>query len=228
MPRVRVTGLPLGSGAERIRELLGRKPHTRYPVIEQDLDHIVGMIDIKDLLRLLLRNEPIGHTARAGLRRCLSFPAAGRFQIFSVWTDADPLSAPPTSTAALLRRGLRIYIEKACRRHLCWTRLDPATVLLATAARHLRVPERSPRPARPGVRHRPRSSARGCLQRQRPGPDAARTPATDWRSTTGRPAPPDVTAVKGRGVEECSGVSGAPAEVASSFTWTNGNRILRD
>ena len=60
VPRVRVTGLPLGSGAERIRELLGRKPHTRYPVIEQDLDHIVGMIHIKDLLRLLLRRETIG------------------------------------------------------------------------------------------------------------------------------------------------------------------------
>jgi CBS domain containing-hemolysin-like protein len=60
VPRVRITGLPLGSSPERIRELLGRAPHTRYPVIEHDLDHIVGMIHIKDLLRLLLRNEPIG------------------------------------------------------------------------------------------------------------------------------------------------------------------------
>ncbi len=60
VPRVRITGLPLGSTPERIRELMGRTPHTRYPVIEHDLDHIVGMIHIKDLLRLLLRNEPIG------------------------------------------------------------------------------------------------------------------------------------------------------------------------
>ena len=60
VPRVRITGLPLGSTPDRIRELLGRAPHTRYPVIEDDLDHIVGMIHIKDLLRLLLRNEPIG------------------------------------------------------------------------------------------------------------------------------------------------------------------------
>ncbi len=29
-------------------------------MFEQDLDHIVGMIHIKDLLRLLLRGEPIG------------------------------------------------------------------------------------------------------------------------------------------------------------------------
>jgi CBS domain containing-hemolysin-like protein len=61
VPRVRITGLPLGSTPDRIRELLVHAPHTRYPVIEHDLDHIIGMIHIKDLLRLLLRNEPIGH-----------------------------------------------------------------------------------------------------------------------------------------------------------------------
>jgi CBS domain containing-hemolysin-like protein len=60
VPRVRITGIPLGTTPEKIRELLGRAPHTRYPVFEQDLDHIVGMIHIKDLLRLLLRNEAVG------------------------------------------------------------------------------------------------------------------------------------------------------------------------
>ena len=60
VPRVRIIGLPLGSPPARILEVLGTAPHTRYPVFEQDLDHIVGMIHIKDLLRLLLRNEPVG------------------------------------------------------------------------------------------------------------------------------------------------------------------------
>jgi CBS domain containing-hemolysin-like protein len=60
VPRVRIIGLPLGTTPGQIRELLGTAPHTRYPVIEHDLDHIVGMIHIKDLLRLLLRNEPVG------------------------------------------------------------------------------------------------------------------------------------------------------------------------
>jgi CBS domain containing-hemolysin-like protein len=59
VPRVRIVGLPLGAGPEKIRELLGASAHTRYPVIEHDLDHIVGMIHIKDLLRLLLRGESI-------------------------------------------------------------------------------------------------------------------------------------------------------------------------
>ena len=60
VPRVRVTGIPVGSSSPRIRELLGRSPHTRYPIVEGDLDHIIGMVHIKDLLRLLRRNESIG------------------------------------------------------------------------------------------------------------------------------------------------------------------------
>jgi CBS domain containing-hemolysin-like protein len=60
VPRVRITGIPLGSMPSDIRALLRTSAHTRYPVIEQDLDHIVGMIHIKDLLRLLLRNESVG------------------------------------------------------------------------------------------------------------------------------------------------------------------------
>jgi CBS domain containing-hemolysin-like protein len=60
VPRVKIIGLPLGSSPADIRELLRQSAHTRYPVIEQDLDHIVGMIHVKDLLRLLLRNESIG------------------------------------------------------------------------------------------------------------------------------------------------------------------------
>jgi CBS domain containing-hemolysin-like protein len=59
VPRVRITGIPVGSRPDQIRELLGRSPHTRYPIVEQDLDHIVGMIHIKDLLRILLRHDAI-------------------------------------------------------------------------------------------------------------------------------------------------------------------------
>jgi CBS domain containing-hemolysin-like protein len=64
VPRVRISGIPLGAGPEEIREILGQAPHTRYPIYERDLDHIVGMIHIKDLLRLLLNNDSIA-TAHA-------------------------------------------------------------------------------------------------------------------------------------------------------------------
>ena len=62
VPRVRVVGIPLGTQPGQIRELLSRNPHTRYPIYERDLDHIIGMVHIKDLLRVLLRDEPIRRT----------------------------------------------------------------------------------------------------------------------------------------------------------------------
>ena len=60
VPRVRISGIPMGMRPEEIRALLEREPHTRYPIYEGDLDHIVGMVHVKDLLRLLLRGETIG------------------------------------------------------------------------------------------------------------------------------------------------------------------------
>ena len=62
VPRVRVVGMPLGTTPDQIRLLLGQAPHTRYPVYEGDLDHIIGMVHIRDLLRVLLRDESIRRT----------------------------------------------------------------------------------------------------------------------------------------------------------------------
>jgi len=59
VPRVRVVGIQLGTRPEQIRELLSQKPHTRYPIYERDLDHVIGIVHIKDLLRVLLHDEPI-------------------------------------------------------------------------------------------------------------------------------------------------------------------------
>jgi len=65
VPRVRVTGIPAGATAPDVRKILLRSRHTRYPVYAGDLDHIVGMLHVKDLLRRLIANEPI---AAADLR----------------------------------------------------------------------------------------------------------------------------------------------------------------
>ena len=59
VPRVRGSVFAPAARPIASASLLGRSPHTRYPIVENDLDHIVGMIHIKDLLRLLLRDEPI-------------------------------------------------------------------------------------------------------------------------------------------------------------------------
>lgn len=59
VPRVRVVGVPVGATPDDIRALLLSRMHTRYPVYAGDLDHIVGMLHVKDLLRRIITNEAI-------------------------------------------------------------------------------------------------------------------------------------------------------------------------
>jgi CBS domain containing-hemolysin-like protein len=59
VPRVRISGIPIGASPERMLEIMKSSPHTRYPIYENDLDNIVGIVHIKDLLRLLLANTAI-------------------------------------------------------------------------------------------------------------------------------------------------------------------------
>ena len=59
VPRVRVSGIPLGAAAADVRRIVRETRHTRYPVYEGDLDHIVGMLHVKDLLRLLIAGETV-------------------------------------------------------------------------------------------------------------------------------------------------------------------------
>ena len=60
VPRVRVVGIPVGATTDEVREILLAERHTRYPVYDGDLDHILGMLHVKDLLRRLLTKEAIG------------------------------------------------------------------------------------------------------------------------------------------------------------------------
>ena len=60
VPRVRIVGIPLGATPNALRPIVAKHKHTRYAVYDKDLDHIVGMVHVKDLLRKLLQNEPLG------------------------------------------------------------------------------------------------------------------------------------------------------------------------
>ena len=63
VPRVRVVGIPVGASASRVREIILQHHHTRYPIYDADLDHIVGMLHVKDLLRRILADQPIAATS---------------------------------------------------------------------------------------------------------------------------------------------------------------------
>jgi CBS domain containing-hemolysin-like protein len=60
VPRVRLVGIEVGATPDTIRALLARAPHTRYPIFETDLDHILGGIHVKELFRLLLHGAEVG------------------------------------------------------------------------------------------------------------------------------------------------------------------------
>ena len=51
VPRVKIHGVEFGGMLPALRETIRAAPHTRYPVFVDDLDHIVGTIHIKDVLR---------------------------------------------------------------------------------------------------------------------------------------------------------------------------------
>ena len=58
VPRVKIAAVEKGARLPDLKAMLRSSPHTRYPVCERNLDHIVGMIHIKDLLRELLHESP--------------------------------------------------------------------------------------------------------------------------------------------------------------------------
>jgi putative hemolysin len=52
VPRSQVVALPRNASPEEIRALLLEKSHSRFPVYEGDVDHVVGYIHLKDVLAL--------------------------------------------------------------------------------------------------------------------------------------------------------------------------------
>jgi CBS domain containing-hemolysin-like protein len=59
VPRVLLAGIPVGAEPDELRAIVRTHPFTRYPVYVGDLDHIVGSLHIKQVLRHLLSNQPV-------------------------------------------------------------------------------------------------------------------------------------------------------------------------
>ncbi len=58
VPRKDVIGLEVNTPFEKVVEIINNHPHTRYPVYEKDLDHLVGVIHVKDLMRFCNVSSP--------------------------------------------------------------------------------------------------------------------------------------------------------------------------
>jgi CBS domain containing-hemolysin-like protein len=53
VPRTEVVAIDAEDTLDQVLALVERHQHTRYPVYEEDLDHILGILDAKDLIALL-------------------------------------------------------------------------------------------------------------------------------------------------------------------------------
>ena len=62
VPRVRLVGIPVETEIDELRQVVRTNPHTRYPVYAGDMDHIVGSVHIKALLRHFIAGRSV--TAR--------------------------------------------------------------------------------------------------------------------------------------------------------------------
>ena len=59
VPRVHVRGIPMGAYGDDLLNIVRNSRHTRYPVYQDDLDHITGMIHIKDIFRITRSFEKV-------------------------------------------------------------------------------------------------------------------------------------------------------------------------
>ncbi len=62
-PRVRIVGLRRDASFADLRATIRSGRHARYPVYEETLDQIVGIVLIHDLLRLLVERRPLSEEA---------------------------------------------------------------------------------------------------------------------------------------------------------------------
>ena len=72
VPRVRVVGLPLGASAGDLRAVVTEASHTRYPVYDETIDRIVGVVHVKNILRALLDGAAL---TRSSMRPAPFLPA---------------------------------------------------------------------------------------------------------------------------------------------------------
>lgn len=58
-PRVAVDALPIDTSFQALVQQIATQQHTRYPIYRGDIDHIVGILHIKDLFNLLFSNPDL-------------------------------------------------------------------------------------------------------------------------------------------------------------------------
>jgi putative hemolysin len=76
IPRPRIEGAPADIPLPDLLRLIADSPYTRVPIYENDIDHIVGVVHLKDIFRIFLSN-PEGEVALRDFVRQVPFVPEG-------------------------------------------------------------------------------------------------------------------------------------------------------
>ncbi len=76
IPRTDVVGFELDTSLDEVLKVVGEHQFSRYPVYEEDLDTIIGILTVKDLMRYQAQyaSEPFSLKKLASLRKTLFVP----------------------------------------------------------------------------------------------------------------------------------------------------------
>lgn len=67
VPRTEIVGIDEGATLRQLRDLARERPFTRFPVFQEDLDHVVGVVHIKDLVPAVDLSRPVREVMRKPL-----------------------------------------------------------------------------------------------------------------------------------------------------------------
>jgi putative hemolysin len=77
VPRTEMIAVPVESTIEEMIQVATHHPYTKFPVYESSLDHVVGIVHLKDLVRVREEN-PEGLTAGDLMRETIFIPETAR------------------------------------------------------------------------------------------------------------------------------------------------------
>lgn len=79
-PRPEIVWMEQGTTVERFLELYDKNYHTRFPVFHNDVDNVVGVVAVKDVMRLLASGSDFSTPVTTQLRPAMFVPETKRIQ----------------------------------------------------------------------------------------------------------------------------------------------------
>ena len=91
-PRIDVVGFEIGDSMEEILKVINETQFSRYPVYERTVDHVVGILYVKHLLKELATNKTV-NLQELLLEESLEYSGAANFEgtneLFDMWCAGD-------------------------------------------------------------------------------------------------------------------------------------------